>query len=150
MTEFILLGLSQDPKMQNIIFVVFLVIYIVSMIGNMLTTVIIKASPLLRSPMYYFLSHLSFVDAHYSCVITPKLIIDSLYEKKTSPFNECMMQISREHVFASADVILLTVMAYDCYVAICKPLHYTTLMNWRLCGLQVRVAWVGGFIHSTI
>ncbi|KAB0376355.1 olfactory receptor 4C13-like [Muntiacus reevesi] len=149
-TEFVLLGLSQNPKMQKIIFVLFLVIYIVSMVGNMLTMVIIKVSPLLRSPMYYFLAHLSFVDACYSCVTTPKLIIDSLYEKKTSPFNECMMQIFGEHVFAGADVILLTVMAYDRYVAICKPLHYTTIMNRRLCGLLVGVAWMGGFIHSTI
>ena len=141
-TEFVLLGLSQNPKNQKIIFVVFLVIYIVSIVGNVLTMVIIKASPLLSSPMYYFLVHLSFVDACYSCVTTPKLIIDSLYEKKTSPFKECMMQIWGEHLFAGADVILLTVMAYDCYMAICKPLHYTTIINWWLCGLLVGVAWM--------
>ncbi|DAA22511.1 olfactory receptor family 4 subfamily C member 175 [Bos taurus] len=149
-TEFILLGLSQNPKMQKIIFVVFLVVYIVSMVGNVFTMVTIITSPLLGYPMYYFLAHLSFIDACYSCVSTPKVIIDSFYEKKTSPFNECMTQVFGEHIFGGADVILLTVMAYDRYVAICKPLHYTTIMNRRLCGLLVGVAWVGGIIHSTI
>ena len=149
-TEFVLLGLSQNPKMQKAIFVVFLIVYIVSIVGNVLTMVTIKASSLLESPMYYFLAHLSFIDACYSCVNTPKVIVDSLYEKKTSPFYECMMQIFGEHLFAGADIILLTAMAYDRYVAICKPLHYTTIMNWQVCGLLVGVSWVGGFLHATI
>ena len=149
-TEFILLGLTQNPKMQKVIFAVFLVVYIVSMVGNVLTLVTITTSSLLGSPMYFFLAHLSFIDACYSCVNTPKLIIVSLYEKKTSPFNECMTQIFGEHFFGGTDVILLTVMAYDCYVAICKPLHYTIIMNRRLCGLLVGVAWAGGFLHGTI
>ena len=149
-TDFVLLGLSQNPKMQKAIFVVFLIVYIVSIVGNVLTMVTIKASSLLESPMYYFLAHLSFIDACYSCVNTPKLIVDSLYEKKTSPFYECMMQIFGEHLFAGADIILLTAMAYDRYVAICKPLHYTTIMNWQVCGLLVGVSWVGGFLHATI
>uniref|UniRef100_A0A8C3WHR0 Olfactory receptor n=1 Tax=Catagonus wagneri TaxID=51154 RepID=A0A8C3WHR0_9CETA len=150
-TEFILLGLTQNPKMQKVIFIVFLIVYMVSMVGNVLTVVTIAVtSRLLGSPMYYFLAHLSFIDACYSCVNTPKLIVDSLYEKKTSPFNECMTQIFGEHLFAGADVILLTAMAYDRYVAICKPLHYATIMNWRLCGLLVGVSWMGGFLHATI
>nr|XP_006214090.2 olfactory receptor 4C46-like [Vicugna pacos] len=149
-TEFVLLGLTQNPKMQTIISVVFFIVYIVSMVGNVLTVVTITASPLLGSPMYFFLAHLSFIDACYSCVNTPKLIADSLHEKKTSPFNECMMQIFGEHLFSGADVILLTAMAYDRYVAICKPLHYTAIMHWRLCWLLVGVAWAGGFLHSTI
>ncbi|KAM9721827.1 olfactory receptor 4C46-like [Dama dama] len=148
-TEFILLGLTQNPKMQKVIFAVFLVVYLVSMVGNVLTLVTITTSSLLGSPMYFFLAHLSFIDACYSCVSTPKLIIDSLYEKKTSPFNGCMTQIFGEHFFGGVDVILLTVMAYDRYVAICKPLHYTTIMNRRLSGLLVGVAWVG-LLHGTI
>ena len=149
-TEFILLGLTQNLKVQKIIFALFLIVYIVSMVGNVLTLVTITTSSLLGSPMYFFLAHLSFIDACYSCVNTPKLIIDSLYEKKISPFNGCMTQIFGEHFFGGADVILLTVMAYDRYVAICKPLHYTTIMNRRLCGLLVGVAWVGGFLHGII
>ncbi|XP_025784073.1 olfactory receptor 4C46-like [Puma concolor] len=149
-TEFVLLGLTENPKMQKVIFVVFLAIYIVSMVGNVLTLVTITASPLLGSPMYFFLAYLSFIDACYSSVNTPTLIVDSLREKKTILFNVCMTQIFGEHFFGGADVILLTVMAYDRYVAICKPLHYTTIMNRRVCGLLMGVVWVGGFLHATI
>ncbi|KAM9767844.1 olfactory receptor 4C46-like [Dama dama] len=149
-TEFILLGLTQNPKMQKIIFVVFLVVYIISMAGNVFTMVAITTSSLLGSPMYFFLAHLSFIDACYSCVDTPKLVIDSLYEKKTSTFKGCTNQIFWEHFLAGIDIILLTVMAYDRYVAICKPLHYTTIMNRRLCWLLVGVAWMGGFLHGLI
>ena len=117
-TEFVLLGLTQNPKMQKIIFSVFLAMYIVSMVGNVFIFVTITASPLLGCPMYFFLTHLSFIDACYSSVNNHKLIVDSLHETKNSPFNECMTQIFGEHLFGAADVILLTVMAYDCYVAI--------------------------------
>ncbi|XP_049502886.1 olfactory receptor 4C46-like isoform X1 [Panthera uncia] len=149
-TEFVLLGLTENPKMQKVIFVVFLAIYIISMVGNVLTLVTITASPLLGSPMYFFLAYLSFIDACYSSVNNPKLIVDSLREKKTTLFNACMTQIFGEHFFGGADVILLTVMAYDRYVAICKPLHYMTIMNRRVCGLLMGVVWVGGFLHATI
>ncbi|XP_078290169.1 olfactory receptor 4C46-like isoform X1 [Panthera onca] len=149
-TEFVLLGLTENPKMQKVIFVVFLAIYIVSVVGNVLTLVTITASPLLGSPMYFFLAYLSFIDACYSSVNNPKLIVDSLREKKTTLFNACMTQIFGEHFFGGADVILLTVMAYDRYVAICKPLHYMTVMNRRVCGLLMGVVWVGGFLHATI
>ncbi|XP_070319290.1 olfactory receptor 4C46-like [Odocoileus virginianus] len=149
-TEFILLGLTQNPKMQKIIFAVILVVYFVSMVGNVLTLVTITTSSLLVCSMYFFLAHLSFIDVCYSCVNTPTLIVDLLREKKTSSFNECMTQIFGEHLFAGADIILLTTMAYDCYVAICKALHYTTLMTWQMCWLLVGVAWTGGFLHSTI
>ncbi|XP_005383995.1 PREDICTED: olfactory receptor 4C46-like [Chinchilla lanigera] len=149
-TQFVLLGLTESPRMQKIVFAVFLAIYIISMVGNVLIVVTITASPLLGSPMYFFLAHLSFIDACYSSVSTPKLIVDSLHEKKTILFNGCMTQVFGEHFFGGAEVILLTVMAYDRYVAICKPLHYTTIMNRRLCTLLMGVSWVGGFLHGTI
>ena len=147
-TEFILLGLTQNPKMQQVIFAVFLVVYFVSMVGNVFTLVTITTSSLLGSPMYFFLAHLSFIDSCYSCVNTLKLIVDLLHEKKTSSFNECMTQIFGGHIFAGADIILLTAMAYDRYVAICKPLHYTTIMTWQVCWLLVGVAWAGGFSYN--
>ncbi|XP_069888421.1 olfactory receptor 4C15-like [Dipodomys merriami] len=150
-TEFILLGLSQNPKVQKIAFVVFFFVYIATVGGNMLIVVTIVCSPaLLGSPMYFFLTFLSFLDACFSSVITPKMLADSLYERKTISFEGCMIQIFAEHFLAAVEVIVLTAMAYDRYVAICKPLHYSSIMNWRLCGILVGVAWTGGFLHSII
>ena len=149
-TEFVLLGLTQDSEGQKVLFVPFLLIYIVTIVGNLLIMVTIMASPSLGSPMYFFLAYLSFIDAIYSTVIAPKMIVDLLYEKKTISFQACMTQVFLDHLFAGAEVILLVVMAYDRYVAICKPLHYLIIMNRRVCVLMLLVAWTGGFLHSLV
>ncbi|VTJ90980.1 olfactory receptor 4C15 [Marmota monax] len=150
-TEFVLLGLSNNPRIQKIVFIVFLLVYIATVGGNMLIVVTILCSPaLLSSPMYFFLAFLSFLDACFSSVITPKMVVDSLYERKTISYKGCMIQLFAEHFLAGAEVIVLTAMAYDRYVAICKPLHYSSIMNWRLCGILVGVSWTGGFLHSII
>ncbi|XP_027792377.2 olfactory receptor 4C15-like [Marmota flaviventris] len=148
-TEFVLLGLSHNPSIQKIIFVLFLLVYIATMVGNMLIVVTILCSPaLLGSPMYFFLAFLSFLEACFSSAITPKMIADSLYERKTISYNGCMIQLFAEHLFGGVEMIILMSMAYDRYVAICKPLHYSSIMNWRLCGILVGVSWSGGFLHS--
>ncbi|XP_017652261.1 olfactory receptor 4C15-like [Nannospalax galili] len=150
-TEFILLGLSQNPKVQKILFVVLLFVYITTVGGNMMIMVTIICSPaLLTSPMYFFLAFLSFLDACISSVTIPKLILNMLNEKKTVSFEFCMIQVFGVHFFGAVEVIVLTAMAYDRYVAICKPLHYSSIMNWRLCGTLIGIAWVGGFLHSII
>ena len=149
-TEFVLLGLTQNPKMQKTVFAVFFAIYITTVVGNVLIMVTITASPSLGSPIYFFLAYLSFIDACYSSVCAPKMIVDSLREKKTILFHGCMTQIFGEHFFGDAGVILFTVMTYDHYIAICKPLHYTSIMTRRVCHLFSGVSWVAGFLHVFI
>ncbi|KAH0504417.1 Olfactory receptor 4C15 [Microtus ochrogaster] len=148
-TEFILLGLSQNPKVEKILFIVFLFVYIATLGGNMIIVVTIIFSPaLLGSPMYFFLAFPSLLDACTSTTVTPKMIVDLFYKRKTISFECCMTQLFTSHFFAGVEVIVLTAMAYDRYVAICKPLHYSSIMTRRLCGTLIGVAWTGGFIHS--
>lgn len=129
-TEFVLLGLTQSIQGRKILFVMFLFIYIVTMVGNLLIVLTVVVSPILDTPMYFFLGCLSFMDAIYSTV-TPNMIIDLLYGRKIISFQACMTQLFIWHFFGGADIFLLVVMAYDnaAYVAICKPLHYLTIMN---------------------
>ncbi|KFO25055.1 olfactory receptor 4A16 [Fukomys damarensis] len=149
-TEFVLLGLTQDPSAQTALFVMFLLIYIVTVLGNLLTVVTVLASPSLGSPMYFFLAYLSLMDVVYSTAISPKLLIDLLSDRKTISFPACMGQLFIEHLFGGAEVFLLVAMAYDRYVAICKPLHYLTIMSQKVCILFMVVSWAGGFSHSVI
>ncbi|MBZ3870850.1 Olfactory receptor 140 [Sciurus carolinensis] len=149
-TEFFMLGLSQNPEVQRFLFVLFLLVYLVSVGGNLLIMITIIFSPSLGSPMYFFLSCLSFIDTCYSSCMTPKLIADSLYEGRAFSFEGCLTQFFVAHLLGGTEIILLTVMAYDRYVAICKPLHYTTLMTRQLCTMLVGVAWLGGFLHSSV
>ncbi|XP_008841876.1 olfactory receptor 4A16-like [Nannospalax galili] len=149
-TEFVLLGLTQDPTGQKALFFMFLLIYVVTIVGNLFIVVTVIMNPSLDSPMYFFLACLSLMDALYSTAITPKLIIDLLRDKKTISFTACMSQLFIEHLFGGVDIVILVAMAYDRYLAICKPLHYLTIMNRKVCITFFGVAWVGGFIHSLV
>ena len=147
-TEFVLLGLTQSIQGQKILFVMFLFIYIVTMVGNLLIVLTVVVSSILDTPMYFFLGCLSFMDAIYSTTVTPNMIIDLVYGRKTISFQACMTQLFIWHFFGGADIFLLVVMAYDRYVAICKPLHYLTIMNKRVCVLLLLLTWIGGFLHG--
>ncbi|XP_007955002.1 olfactory receptor 4A47-like [Orycteropus afer afer] len=149
-TEFILLGLTQSLQGQKILFAVFLLVYIMTMVSNLLIVVTVVISRTLDAPMYFFLGYFAFMDAAYSTTFTPNMIIDLLYGKNTISFQACMTQLFIEHLFGGAEVLLLVVMAYDRYVAICKPLHYMTIMNQRVCVLLQLVACVGGFVHAGV
>ncbi|XP_055460419.1 olfactory receptor 4X2-like [Psammomys obesus] len=147
-TEFIFLGLTANQDLQRVCFVIFLPLYTAVVLGNFLMVVIVATSRSLGSPMYFFLSSLSFVEICYSSTIAPKLILNLLAEKKSISVWGCMTQLFFMHFFGGAEIFLLTMMAYDRYVAICKPLHYTSIMNRQVCAVLVGTAWMGGFVHS--
>ncbi|XP_007955008.2 olfactory receptor 4C15-like [Orycteropus afer afer] len=147
-TEFILMGLTQNPQMQKILVLVLFITYMATVTGNLLILVTIISSQTLESPMYFFLAFLSLIDACYSSSIIPKMLTDLLSETKTISYNGCIIQIFTEHFLGGSEIFLLVVMAYDRYVAICRPLHYVSIMNHRICYILVGVSWTGGFLHS--
>ncbi|NXF11040.1 OR4S2 protein, partial [Smithornis capensis] len=149
-TEFILHGLTQDRTVAKVCFLLFLVFYTTIIFGNLLIIITIRTSEQLNSPMYFFLSYLSFVDISYSTVSAPKLIHDLLVEEKTISFVGCMAQLFGTHFFGCSEIFLLTAMAYDRCIAICKPLHYTRIMSRRVCGSLVAASGLGGFVHSLV
>ncbi|XP_037377457.1 olfactory receptor 4P4-like [Talpa occidentalis] len=147
-SEFILLGLSSNKNIEIFCFLLFSFCYIAILVGNLVIIVSIRCSPLFDQPMYYFLIHLAIMDLCYTTTVTPKLIGDLLVERKTISFDNCMLQVLLMHFFGGIEIFILTAMAYDCYVAICKPLHYMLVMNRTRCNLLVLAAWVGGAAHS--
>ncbi|XP_049635792.1 olfactory receptor 4C16-like [Suncus etruscus] len=147
-TEFILLGLTQDPVKKKIVFVTFLFFYLGTLLGNFLIIATIKTSRALGSPMYFFLFYLSLSDTCFSTCIAPRMIVDALLKNATISFNECILQVFSFHFFGCLEIFILIIMALDRYVAICKPLHYMTIMNRRVCNTLVAVAWVGSCVHS--
>ncbi|KAM7340987.1 hypothetical protein ACRRTK_001602 [Alexandromys fortis] len=149
-SEFIFWGLSQNPETEEVCFVVFSFFYMVIVLGNLLIMVTVFSGNLFKSPMYFFLSFLSFVDICYSSVTAPKMIVDLLVRRKTISYVGCMLQLFGVHFFGCTEIFILTVMAYDRYVAICKPLHYMTIMDRERCNKMLLGTWVGGFLHSII
>ncbi|XP_048211578.1 olfactory receptor 4S2-like [Perognathus longimembris pacificus] len=147
-TEFIFLGLSQDPGMQLMFFTLFLLFYIVIMVGNLLILLVVFSDHQLHTPMYFFLSNLSFVDIAYSSATAPKMISDFISEKKTISYWGCVVQMFTFHFFGCAEIFVLTVMAFDRFAAICHPLRYTTIMSANICTILALLSWVGALGHS--
>ncbi|XP_021519294.1 olfactory receptor 4K3-like [Meriones unguiculatus] len=147
-SEFVLLGLAHSQSIQVLLFMMFLILYLFIVSGNIVIVILITTDSHLHSPMYFLLANLSFIDMWLSSVTTPKMITDFLRENKTISFSGCMSQVFFAHCIAAGEMVLLVVMAYDRYVAICKPLHYFTIMNLKRCTGLVLTSWTIGFIHA--
>uniref|UniRef100_A0A8I3NVC3 Olfactory receptor n=1 Tax=Canis lupus familiaris TaxID=9615 RepID=A0A8I3NVC3_CANLF len=147
-SEFVLLGLSSSQELQLFFFVFFSVLYVIIVLGNLLIIITVTSDNSLHSPMYFLLGNLSFVDICQASFATPKMIVDFLSEHKTISFNGCIAQIFFIHLFTGGEMVLLVSMAYDRYVAICKPLHYVVIMSQRTCTVLVIVSWAVGLVHT--
>ncbi|XP_041578347.1 olfactory receptor 5D13-like [Vulpes lagopus] len=145
---FILLGFSEYPELQMPLFLLFFTIYTVTVLGNLGMVMIIQINPKLHTPMYFFLSHLSFVDFCYSTVVTPKLLENLVVEDRTISFIGCIMQFFFACIFVVMETFMLAVMAYDRFVAVCNPLLYTVVMSQKLCSLLVSASYSWGIACS--
>ncbi|NXP56052.1 O1052 protein, partial [Heliornis fulica] len=148
-TQFILLGLTEHPKLKAILFVLFLSSYALTLVGNLSLITLIRVSSQLHTPMYFFLSNLSFLDICYSSTISPKMLLD-FPTKKAISFAGCFTQFYFYAVFATAEIYLLAAMAYDRYVAISKPLLYEVVMSPRACTSLVAVSYLAGLLNAIV
>ncbi|XP_051831559.1 olfactory receptor 7A10-like [Antechinus flavipes] len=149
-TEFILLRFSEKPEQQGPLFGLFLGMYLITMVGNLLIMLAIGSDSHLHTPMYFFLSNLSFVDLCVSSTTVPNMLVSFLEKNKTIPYADCLSQMYFFMVFGCLDNFLLTAMAYDRFVAICHPLRYLAIMNPRLCGLLLLLSWIISLLVSLL
>ncbi|XP_016055128.1 PREDICTED: olfactory receptor 4F3/4F16/4F29 [Miniopterus natalensis] len=147
-SEFVFLGLTHSWEIQLLLLVFSSVLYVASMTGNILIVFSVTSDPHLHSPMYFLLANLSFIDLGACSVTSPKMIYDLFKKHKVISFGGCIAQIFFIHVIGGVEMVLLIAMAFDRYVAICKPLHYLTIMNPRMCILFTAAAWALGISHS--
>ncbi|XP_003341727.1 olfactory receptor 13C9 [Monodelphis domestica] len=148
--EFVLLGFSDYPKTEMLIFILCLIMYLVILMGNSIIIVLTILDCHLHTPMYFFLSNLSFLDICFTSFFVPKMLTNFLSENKTISFYGCMIQMYITLSMGSTECVLLATMAYDRYVAICNPLRYPIIMNKRLCVQLVITSWVIGFLDSAM
>ncbi|XP_066445469.1 olfactory receptor 2C3-like [Eleutherodactylus coqui] len=148
--EFILLGLTSQKNIQIVLFPVFLSCYIVSLTGNIIIIILSRISSRLHTPMYFFLSNLSFLDIWYTSSIVPNMLINFLSVRRNISFHGCVTQMFIHLSLGGTECYLLLSMAYDRYVAICSPLHYTTIMHPVLCIKMATGSWAGGIINSIV
>ncbi|XP_036733016.2 olfactory receptor 1030-like [Manis pentadactyla] len=149
-TEFILLGLTDRPELQPLLFAVFLVIYLITVIGNMSMILVIRSDSKLHTPMYFFLSHLSFVDLCYATSVSPQMLVHFLSKRKTISVVGCFIQFHFFIALVITDYYMLTVMAYDRYMAICKPLLYGIQMSRCVCLSLVATTYIYGFANGLV
>ncbi|KAB0359821.1 hypothetical protein FD754_003977 [Muntiacus muntjak] len=145
--EFILLGLTKDPKRQKKVFVIF-IFYVGTLMGNLLIIMTIKFSQTLGSPMYFFLFYLSLVDTCFSTSVAPRSFVVALFAKKSIFYNECLTQVFSLYLYGCMEIFVLVLMAMDQYVVICKPLNYATIMSRQVCIILIVLVWIGSFTHS--
>ncbi|XP_020010959.1 olfactory receptor 7A40 [Castor canadensis] len=149
-SKFLLLGISEDPRLQSIFFWLFLSMYLVTVVGNLLIILATVSDSHLHTPMYFFLSNLSFADICFTTTSIPKMLVNIQTHSKVITYEGCITQVYFFILFGVLDNFLLAVMAYDRFVAICHPLHYTVIMNQRLCGFLVLVSWVTTALNSLL
>nr|XP_006201822.2 olfactory receptor 4F3/4F16/4F29-like [Vicugna pacos] len=149
-SEIVLVGLTSSLEMQLVLFLVFSVFYVTGILGNLLIVLTVISDSHLHFPMYFLLANLSFIDMWVSSITAPKMISDLFKERKVISFQGCIVQMFFIHVTGGTEMVLLIAMALDRYVAICRPLHYLTIMSFRTCILLLVAAWTIGIIHSLI
>uniref|UniRef100_A0A673U256 Olfactory receptor n=1 Tax=Suricata suricatta TaxID=37032 RepID=A0A673U256_SURSU len=149
-SEFFLMGLSDDPGLQPLLFGLFLSMYLVTVLGNLLLILAVSSDPHLHTPMYFFLSNLSLADIGFSTTTIPKMLVNIQTHSKSITYDGCLAQVSFFFLFGCLDSLLLAVMAYDRFVAICHPLHYPVIMNPCLCGVLVLVSFFSSLLDSQI
>ncbi|XP_031761850.1 olfactory receptor 1-like isoform X2 [Xenopus tropicalis] len=149
-TEFLMLGLSDVPHRQMLLFMSFLIMYLLNILGNMTIILLVKLDSHFHTPMYFFLGNLSFVDICYTSSIVPKMLINIMSKEKSISLTECILQLYFFLLFACTECFLLAAMAYDRYVAICNPLHYTMIISKKLCILLVIASWLASALHSLL
>ncbi|XP_058382772.1 olfactory receptor 4D10-like [Diceros bicornis minor] len=148
--EFIFLGLTQNQDLNLVLFLFLLLVYLTTLLGNLLIMLTVTCECHLHTPMYFLLRNLSIADICFSSITTPKVLVDLLSQRKTISFNGCFIQTFFFHPVGGADAFSLSVMAIDRYVAISKPLHYVTIMSGGRCIGLIAASWVGGFVHSIV
>ncbi|XP_044840848.1 olfactory receptor 10C1-like [Mauremys mutica] len=147
--EFILLGFGNVPELQPLLFLVFLVIYVVTVVGNILILVLVVADQHLHTPMYFFLGNLSFLEICYSSTLLPRLLASLLTGDRTISIKGCFVQTYFFGILSATECLLLAAMSYDRYLAICNPLRYAALMNGRICCQLVTGSWISSFLACT-
>ncbi|XP_046494523.1 olfactory receptor 10G7 [Equus quagga] len=148
-TTFILMGIPHAPALDTPLFGIFLVIYVLTVVGNLLILLVIMVDSHLHTPMYYFLTNLSFIDMWFSTVTVPKMLMTLVSPGgKAISFRSCMAQLYSFHFLGSTECFLYTVMSYDRYLAISYPLRYTSMMSGRRCALLATTTWLTGSVHS--